>query len=322
LTGSDDGGSPDHGRRLGCSGAARQLGESLAGTAPAGVTRWLLVEHPGPWPLAALTAVTGPAAAVLARAGTLGIRVQLIRRTARRRRRGPHQVYLACTAGPAPWLEGREVADLDQLATLDLDTLAAGRRPGFGQLVTEPLYVVCTNGRRDACCAEFGRPVATAIARGHDVWETTHLGGDRFAANAVCFPDGIYFGRLDPVSGPAVAAAYARGELVLEHYRGRSGVAEELQVAEHHVRSLTGALALTDVAVGSWAVDGVRTSVMVRSGDRSFRVVVETGQAAVPRGLTCRATEVECPPLRRVVGMAELPAGTPPPQPRPLTPLT
>jgi hypothetical protein len=257
--------------------------------------------------------VTGPAAAVLARAGTLGIRVQLLRRTARRRRTGPHQVYLACTAGPVPWLEGREIDDLDQLTTLDLDALAAGRRPGFGQPVTDPFYVVCTHGRRDACCAEFGRPVATAIAREHDVWETTHLGGDRFAANVVCFPDGLYFGRLDPMSGPAVAAAYARGELVLEHYRGRSGVAEALQVAEHHVRSHTGALGLTAAAVESWTVDGAQTAVVVRTGGRRFRVVVETGQASVPRGLTCRATEVECPPMRRVLGLTELPEVTMPP---------
>ena len=54
--------------------------------------------------------------------------------------------------------------------------------PAF-PLPPAPLLLVCTHGRRDACCAQFGRPTAMALARryGTAVWETTHVGGDRFA---------------------------------------------------------------------------------------------------------------------------------------------
>jgi hypothetical protein len=292
---------------VGCSTVARRLGESLAGTAPARTERWLLVEHPGPWPLRPLDGLTGQAREVLERAEALGIRVQLIRRPGRRRRTSPHQVYAANTAGPA--LEGRELDDLAELATLDLEALAAGRSPGLGEPVGGPVFLVCTHGRRDTCCAQFGRPVAEAVSRDHPgrVWETTHLGGDRFAASAVCFPHGLYFGRLDPVSGPAVAAAYARGEVVLEHFRGRAGRPEAAQTAEHHVRHHTGALGVGDVEIEGSTVGDAGTTVVVRARERRYRVVVETGAATVSRGLTCRAAEAGCPPVRWVVGLAELP---------------
>lgn len=307
--------------RIGCSTVARQLGESLAGTAPVGTTRWLLVEHPGPWPIK--PAELNP---VLARAEAAGVRVQLIRRPAKRRRVSPHQVYVVNTAGPERWIEGRELAYLAELDLLDLAALAAGRRPGFGEPVEGPLYLLCTHGRRDACCAEFGRPVAAAVARAHAAtWETTHLGGDRFAANAVCFPDGLYFGRLDPVSGPEMAAAYARGEIVLPHFRGRAGTSDAVQVAEHHVRRYVGALGTGDVTVESTEVEAVesadpgpaagepgadtqRTTVVLRAGDRRFRVTVESGQSSVRQQLTCRATEATCAPVRRVAGLTELSA--------------
>jgi hypothetical protein len=278
--------------RVGCSTVARRLGESLAGTAPVGTTRWLLVEHPGPWPIK--PAQLSP---VLARAEAAGIRVQLIRRPTRRRRASPHQVYLVNAR--EQWIEGREIDDLAGLGALDVERFA-----GFGARVDGPLYLVCTHGKRDACCAEFGRPVAAAVARDHaGTWETTHLGGDRFAANVVCFPDGLYFGRLDPVSGPTVAAAYARGEVVLPHFRGRAGTPDTVQVAEHHVRLLAGAHGIGDVTVEEVTAEA---TVVLRARDRRFRVEVESGESPAPRQLTCRAVEATCAPVRRVVGVDEL----------------
>ena len=56
-----------------------------------------------------------------------------------------------------------------------------------------PLVLVCTNGRHDPCCATFGRPLARVLREGaqrDDVWECSHIGGDRFAANIVILPEG------------------------------------------------------------------------------------------------------------------------------------
>jgi hypothetical protein len=46
------------------------------------------------------------------------------------------------------------------------------------------------------CCARLGVPLAQALAARHPgpVWETTPVGGHRFAANLVLLPHGLYYG--------------------------------------------------------------------------------------------------------------------------------
>ena len=63
-----------------------------------------------------------------------------------------------------------------------------------------PILLVCTHGVHDTCCALRGRPVAAALAARWpgQVWECSHVGGDRFAPNVVVLPDGFYYGNLDP----------------------------------------------------------------------------------------------------------------------------
>src|SRR5439155_25430625 len=106
------------------------------------------------------------------------------------------------------------LADAVETLDLDLDRASSGLPTGAGRLETEPLYLVCTHGRHDPCCAERGRPLAAAMsdAGGDRAWECSHIGGDRFAGNLLCFPHGLYFGRAGPQDGPRIAAAYARGK--------------------------------------------------------------------------------------------------------------
>ncbi|MFD0630871.1 sucrase ferredoxin [Catenulispora yoronensis] len=177
--------------------------------------------------------------------------LRLARRPARRRGRGADRgagLRRAAAADPPPgpgrprpgrssdrlrgrrapggrWLERRVTGDLGDLAELDLAALPGGAAPGFGAPVGERLLLVCTHGKRDACCARYGAPVARELAgRGLPVWETTHLGGDQFAANLACLPDGTYHGLLDRASAADVAAACLRGEVTPAHFRGRAGV--------------------------------------------------------------------------------------------------
>ena len=102
----------------------------------------------------------------------------------------------------------------------------------------EPVFAVCTHGRHDTCCAERGRPVAAALAAAHPdlTWEVSHIGGDRFAANALVLPHGLYYGRLDEDSVVGMADAHLDGRLSLEHLRGRSGLGTALQYAEDALR--------------------------------------------------------------------------------------
>jgi len=171
-------------------------------SAPEASRAWLLIEHPGPWPHEpADTPLSAPLRALVSSAVAFGIRVQMIRRPGRRQMSEVRSVFAGWTAGSEAWLRRGEVpvgsadltgpdptrADLTgtDLTGLDLERLSTGSEPPFGSPVSEPVFLVCTHARRSACCGRFGAPVARALAARHpgQVWETTHVGGHRFAAN-------------------------------------------------------------------------------------------------------------------------------------------
>ncbi|HWM96277.1 MAG TPA: sucrase ferredoxin, partial [Streptosporangiaceae bacterium] len=203
---------------------------------------------PGPWPHEAVEAAQpAPLAELVQSAEEFGVRVQLIRRPGRRRVGDVRSVFLGWTAGDSPWLGYAEVsASAPELAERDLKELAAGIVPSFEAVWHDPLYLVCTHGKRNVCCARLGGPLAQALANRHPgpVWETTHVGGHRFAANLVILPHGLYYG---PVGvGPAGAAidAYLRGSVLPDRYRGRAGQPRAVQEAEHARLVRAGALPL------------------------------------------------------------------------------
>jgi len=110
-------------------------------------------------------------------------------------------------------------------------------------------YLVCTNGARDPCCAIRGPAVAQALARvlPGEVYECSHLGGHRFAANVLVLPDGLCFGRLDARTAVALAAELEAGRLPLEHLRGRTALDPEQQAAEILIRRELGLTRLDDL---------------------------------------------------------------------------
>lgn len=263
------------------------LGCAATATTRAGA--WLLLEHPGPWGESAeLTALPGPLAGAVAEAGRLGVRVQLIRRPGRRRRTPPLSVYAGWSLGPEVWIEGAELADPAEVAELDLAAVASGRRPGFGLEVSDPLFLVCAHGRRNACCARTGGPLARHLRTGFGdlVWETTHVGGDRYAANLVCLPHGLYYGDLGPTEASAAVEAYLKGSVVLDRFRGRGGLPEPAQAAEHYVRTHTGKLEIEAVTVESITGASAFHVVLDVSATR-YQVAVEQSAAAHGCGPEC-----------------------------------
>jgi len=265
-----------------CSVLAGVAGEPLSGTASSGRRRWLLVEQPGPWGRDALveSGVDGRVARELQRtAKRLGVHVQLIRGRGGGARDGRRVCYLASTERDAVWLERVELdlGEPEQLLKLDLDALAAGRPTGAGTLVQVPLYLVCTHGRRDPCCALRGRPVLDAAAgvAGERVWETSHVGGHRFAGNLVCFPDGLYLGRLGRDEGARAVELYDQGRILLAHYRGRSSDHWAAQVADWWVRDRTGLDRVGDLTVSEVVEDAEQATVRLAAPDgRRWRVPV------------------------------------------------
>jgi Sucrase/ferredoxin-like len=208
--------------------------EPSMASAPEASRAWLLIEHPGPWPHEAADAAQ-PAPLVEA-AGEFGLRVQLIRRPGRRQVGDARAVFLGWTAGAAPFLRYAKLsASAPGLSERDLKELADGIVPSFGEAWADPLYLVCTHGKRNVCCARLGVPLAQALAARHpgQVWETTHVGGHRFAANLVILPHGLYYGPVSVALAATAIDAYQRGAIVPERYRGRAGRPREEQEAEY-----------------------------------------------------------------------------------------
>jgi Sucrase/ferredoxin-like len=285
-----------------CATLSRALGEPLLGTASQ-VRGWVLLEQPGPWGRdAVLESRLDPdlAVALDRRAHQAHARLLLIRR-AGRGDGGRGRCFVAHTGPHDRWAEGRVLNDPAELLGLDFGKVVAGERPGFGEPVTGPLYLVCTNGRHDRCCATYGRPLAQALAAGaagERVWECSHVGGDRFAANLVCLPGGHYFGRVGAEEASAVVGRYERGLLDLDRYRGRCCDPWAVQAAEWFARRHSGLLGTGELAVAGarrldrevWAVR------FVAAGGGRLRVVVRAARTADPRLLTCSSTE-PLPPM-------------------------
>jgi hypothetical protein len=69
-----------------------------------------------------------------------------------------------------------------------------------------------------------------------EVRESSHLGGDRFAANRVLLPSGTYYGRVRPEEAASLVAAHRAGVIDLDRYRGRSCYPPLVQSAELFAR--------------------------------------------------------------------------------------
>jgi hypothetical protein len=281
-----------------CSEVSRRLDESLIGTASV-VRSWILLEQPGPWgyDAPAQSRIPGRVAREIRhRARSLQVRVVLIRRHGRS---SPERriCFFSHTGISTQRLERLELTQAGDLLDVDWAPLRAGE-PVAGRPHPEPLFLVCTNGARDRCCAEKGRAVAAAMSAGPGdrAWECSHIGGDRFAGNLVCFPHGVYYGRVAPAHAPDVAGRYERGLLDLEHYRGRSCYDFPTQAAEALIRTERDLPAIADVRLVSRTLrDGRLDAEFDVPGER-VRVSVAVRSAAEPRRLTCQSTVESQPP--------------------------
>ena len=254
-----------------CAAASLADDEPLVGTAPT-ERAWLFVEHPGPWGRRAVAEARWPEQVRAALVAREDLRVQLVRRSARTS--GGLRVF-AATATPSGFDVGATVlAGPEELLDLTLDPA----RPAAGlPAYADPLWLVCTNGRRDRCCAERGRPVLAAVAARwpEQTWETTHLGGHRFAGTLLALPSGLTLGRLGADDAVAVCEAVARGEPPAGRVRGRAGLSSAAQAAEAAVRARRpGPTTVTDRGAGR---------VVVVAGGVTYDVVVDTAAGPARR---------------------------------------
>lgn len=269
-----------------CAAASLDRGDDLAGTAST-VARFLLVEHPGPWGVAALRDARMPRR-VRDHIRVPGVRTLLIRRHGRDRSRGV-RVLQADVRDRT--LRGAVVPTLEDLLDLDL----ADPGTAWGDPV-DAFVGVCTHGRHDVCCAERGRPVAAEFARlaPEVAWEVSHIGGDRFAANVLVLPQGLYYGRVETEHVSSLVATLAQGTVRLDLLRGRTDVPMAGQYAEIALRRRLGLTGLDDARVVGRDGDAW----IVAAGEQRHRLRVELSHGP-PAPLTCRGDRAAAVPQYR-----------------------
>lgn len=220
-----------------CAFLSEAAKESLWGTA-AVAEEWLFVEEPGAWPAKGTPkglAFLEPA--LKAWQSKPGRRVQFIRRPGERC--GDRRLFF--------WRDG---ALLQGCLTDERIGACLANEDWSSLSPAAPQYFVCTHGKRDRCCSVRGIPVFQAFCElaGGRAWQTSHIGGHRFAATLIAMPSGQCLGRVTKDDAPSVFQALETGHLpALSLIRGRVCWPRPAQAAALTLRNREGLSADGDV---------------------------------------------------------------------------
>ncbi len=289
-----------------CAEVSRESDEALAATASR-IENWVLLEYRGLWSREILggSSLSDQVKAYLCEqlAALPRSRLLFVRRP-ERRQHPEYALYVARTAERGSVMLGAELDGYPELVGLDLAAALETGAAGWARPIEGPLLVVCTHGKRDRCCAKFGRPLYEAVreqAEEGTVWQASHVGGDRFAGNLVSLPAGLYFGRVERSGVWALLDEVLQGRIPLEHYRGRSCYSFAEQAAERAVRETTGATAPDDLVLLSSNPEAEGWLVRFEVNGEVHEVVVAT-ELGEPTYMTCDAVSPSRP--RRFVSRA------------------
>lgn len=274
-----------------CADLSRENDEPLAATASR-IDNWFLIEYRGLWARDALTG-SGLSDQVKrhlrdqVRSVPHG-RLLFIRRPDRRGR--PDLVAYTATSRPGRTTVTRTAFEAyDDLRGLDLRA---------GTPADHPLFLVCTHGKHDPCCARYGRPLYEALRDEIEpdrVWQVSHIGGDRFAGNLVCLPEGLYYGRVDRETAGSVLDEHLARRIRLASYRGRSIYTFAVQAAERRLREQTGFVGIDDLTLRRVERGGGSTRVTFTAGAERHELQVDEEPGDLTR-LTCASESPERPP--------------------------
>jgi hypothetical protein len=281
-----------------CTDLSRENDEPLGATASR-IDNWFLIEYRGLWARDALTGsgLTDQVKDHLrdqVRSVPHG-RLLFVRRPDRRRR--PELVAFTAASRPGETTVTRtEFGAYDDLRGLDL---LAGAQAGH------PLFLVCTHGKHDPCCARYGRPLYEALRDELEpdwAWQVSHIGGDRFAGNLVCLPEGLYYGRVDRETAGAVLDEHLARRILMANYRGRSIFTFPVQAAERRIREQEGLFGIDDLSLRRVERENGSLRVTFTAGTQTHELRVDEELGDLTR-LTCGSESLERPP-RYVVNLA------------------
>ncbi len=285
-----------------CSQESIDRHESLIGTAPRADV-WFLLEYQGRWGKKALAESEIPDVVKKHLNAQLdGIpesRLLLIKQPREENVRG-FAFFAALPTSDPPTLYRFQLNEYEDLLSYDLAGIVA-RKPEFDESISrEQVFVNCTNGLRDQCCALHGVASYWALQNQFPgkVWESTHHGGHRFAANFMHLPHGLSYGRLRKENAASVLEAGLDGRIAMDHFRGRTIFDEPAQAAEILLRKELNLDAIDGLRVtGNEALDGNRWRLRAFANDEDYEIVVEQRETGERVHVSC-GDEKTSPVLR------------------------
>jgi hypothetical protein len=279
-----------------CSQRARSHDVSPAGTATE-AAHWLLIEDPSPWGEQAVEEANWfPEVRTTLeqwQEAVSDLRVQLIRRELGTWDDSGRIRCFAVRAGGESIIRDWSLEAYGELSTVDVPGALSA---ASDEENPDPLVLTCVNGKRDACCAKWGRPVAQAAADAAPdaAWQTSHLGGHRFAPIMLLLPDGTQYGWLSPEDVSELLSAHRRGRLFdLNRIRGRVDQSRPVQAACLALRSR---LDLHDMnAVHGAIVEGEEGhwTVQVTAGGKTHTAHLQQRERSVAFPHSCGSDETK-----------------------------
>lgn len=269
---------------LPCSLESIQANESLIASAPRAEV-WFALEYPGRWGDKAWAESSVDAAVKTYVDAQLKLIPESRLLLIKQRNRGEGVRFFAATnVAGATTLYSFQLDDHLGLLGLDLVALAAGSARYETAVTSQQVFFICTNGHRDQCCALHGMAAYNALATrfGHAVWESTHHGGHRFAANLLAFPAGLSFGRLRHDNAVDVVEAALDGRIDLNHFRGRTTQDEAANAAETLLRRELGMDGVGALRLGGLEAAGEnRWQARFNNGSGQHSALIERHEAGV-----------------------------------------
>jgi hypothetical protein len=277
---------------------SRRSAEQTFGTASVGAV-WLLLEYPHGWGRHAFDdSALSPAVKNFFKETMAGIKHSriLFIKTDRGRRDARMNLFVVRCREREPFIVRLQLKDYEDVRALDISSVASGRDLQGGELTREPLHLVCTHGRRDKCCAKFGMPVYNALrdCEGESVWQSSHVGGDRFAANVISFPHGLFYAHATEESARRIVSEYRAGRVVPDKFRGRACYLGFTQAAEFFARAESGLREIDALRFRSSAPEGPsawRVRFVEEGAGRTHELLVARRKSEFQNFITCHSED-------------------------------
>ena len=232
-----------------CTVQTLEENQPIIGTASSNTSVWFLLEVPQPWAAKALAENHLPEDinALLAEWVETTPHSRLVFIKKDNRPVDSPILYIAISADSDQRLYQFNLqADYSDLSLINPADLISQQSQAGLLVDPDPLYLVCTNGKRDNCCSKFGLPVIQAFIDDGEshVWQCTHLGGHKFAAVVGVYPAGLYYQLFDTATIAPFRQAINAKQVPLNGLRGRTAYPGAAQAAEYFLRQQSGNLDL------------------------------------------------------------------------------